>query len=150
MNIFSGFVKMITGGLVSDIGDAIDKNVTSDEERLALRNELAKITQQVNERAMEYAEVIEQNVTARHQADMTSDSAFAKNIRPAVLSVLTIFTLIFAAMPLVKELTDYSFQAWKASLSTLVSLDMLVYGFYFGSRGVEKIATKLSAYLGGK
>ena len=43
MGLFSGIVNLFGGGFVKEVGDAIDKNITSDEEKLQLRNDLAKI-----------------------------------------------------------------------------------------------------------
>lgn len=150
MSIIGGLVKMVTGGLIGDLGDAIDKNVTSDEERMALRNDLAEIARKAEDRALDYAETVEQNVTARHQADMVSDSSLSKNVRPGILVVLTVFTLGYLLVPVFKDLAEHSVVAWEAGLTTLVSLDMLVYGFYFGSRGAEKVAAKIAGSFGGK
>jgi len=147
MSIFGGFVKMITGGLISDVGDAIAKNVTSDEERLALRNDLAEIARKSEERGLEYAEIVEQNITARHNADMNSDSKLAKNIRPYTLIVLTTFTLLYMLVPVFKELNEYSAKAYDATLAALIGLDMMIYGFYFGSRGLEIVAGKIADAL---
>jgi hypothetical protein len=42
MNFFTDFFSGGTASLITAVGDAIDKNVTSDEERKQLDNELAK------------------------------------------------------------------------------------------------------------
>lgn len=148
MGLVSGFLSLLSGGFVKDVGDAIDKNVTSDEERLKLHNELAQINERMVAKSQDVAVEIEKNVTARHDADMKSDNQLAKNVRPVTLVVLTFFTLCYMIVPIFKELTEYQANAYEASLAAIISLDMLVYGFYFGSRGAEKVAAKIAEGLG--
>jgi hypothetical protein len=127
------------GKTVDSIGDAIDKNVTSDEERLQMRNDLAQLQAQVET-------AVSEAVTARHEADMQSDAWLPKNIRPIVLASLTIFTMIYMIIGFWVS-NESALKAYSASLEAILSLDMLAYGFYFGSRGVEKVATRIAAAL---
>lgn len=46
MNFFTDIFNSGVGSLVTAVGDAIDKNVTSDEERKELDNEISKATMQ--------------------------------------------------------------------------------------------------------
>jgi hypothetical protein len=127
------------GDTVGSIGDAIDKNVTSDEERLQMRNDLARLQAQVTT-------VVSEAVTARHAADMASDSWLPKNIRPIALATLTIFTMVYLVAGLWIT-NDAALKAHSGGLDAILSLDMLIYGFYFGSRGLEKIATRIAASM---
>lgn len=146
MSFFGGLVKMVTGGLVGDIGKAIDRNVTSDEERMALHNELAGIEDRQKERVHEAFVMVQQNVTDRHAADMKSDSWLAKNVRPLTLITMTVVTIGYAFTGLYIDIPQDSYKeaVFNAGLQAFVALDMLVYGFYFGSRGVEKVATHVA------
>lgn len=81
MSIIGTIFNSLAGGLVKDIGDAVDKNVTSDEERLTLK---AKIDAQVQA----FMVAIQGQVTERWKADMASDSWLSKSIRPMTLAVI--------------------------------------------------------------
>ena len=84
-------------------------------------------------------DVIEmQEVTKRWQSDMSSDSWLSKNIRPLSLAFLTISLFIYIIL-------DSSLDNFKVDtewVSLLGNLLMLVYGAYYGSRGLEKIRKK--------
>lgn len=131
-------LNFFSGGIIKDVGEAIDRNVTSDEERLTLHNEMAQIVAMAEGKALEFAAVVEQAITARHAADMQSDSWLAKNIRPIVLIVMTLFTILYLLLGLYSNLDQYNLEFYKAGLAMLGSLDGFIYGFYFGSRGLEK------------
>ena len=73
--------------LLGDSSKIIDEVVTSQEEKLILKNELEKI---INANRS----IIEQEVTKRWEADMQSDSWLSKNIRPMVLAFLVFSTVL--------------------------------------------------------
>jgi len=117
----------ITGGKVSDIIEAIgsSKELTSIEKEM-LVNELEQ-------------DVIEmQEITKRWQSDMTSDSWLSKNIRPLSLAFLTLTLFIYIILDSALE----GFKIDSEWVSLLGNLLMLVYGAYYGSRGLEKIRKK--------
>lgn len=66
-----------------------------------------------------------QEVTKRWQSDMSSDSWLSKNVRP--------MTLVFFSIAYVT--------GWflDKSLDSITGLLMVIFGSYFGSRGIEKI-----------
>lgn len=73
--------------------------------------------------------IIEEELTKRHQADMTSDSWLSKNIRPiALIYLMVLFTLAFIV------------NVPEQVLDMLQNLLMVVFVFYFGARSGEKIA----------
>jgi len=85
-----------------------------------------------------YEELEQKNVTSRHGSDMTSDSWLSKNIRPLALAYLTIITTGLAIWTIGWMPADKMpiLQAW---ISLITALLLTVYGFYFGSRGLEKL-----------
>ena len=79
---------------------------------------------------------------------MRSDSWLAKNIRPLSLSALVISTLAYVSSVFWYGITTPIQESlWKAGLEMLSGLDALVFGFYFGSRGVEKSITHVATML---
>lgn len=125
-------LQNIMGGgaseLVKSIGEAVDRNVTNQAEKLALHNELQRI---LNEQ--------EKELTARHAADMASDSWLSKNVRPLTLITLLILYLLFALLDAAGLL-----HVAAAYINMLEQLTMLVMAFYFGSRGLEKISHSIT------
>jgi hypothetical protein len=114
--------------LLGDSSKIIDEVVTSQEEKLTLKNELEKI---LNENKV----VIEQEVTKRWQSDMNSDSWLSKSIRPLVLAWLVVSTtlLIFIDAGVIEFVVE---DKWVDLLQIVL---ITVIGAYFGSRGLEKI-----------
>ena len=114
--------------LLGDSSKIIDEVVTSQEEKLILKNELEKI---INENRS----IIEQEVTKRWEADMQSDSWLSKNIRPMVLAFLVFSTvlMIFIDSGTIVFLVE---DKWVDLLQIVL---ITVIGAYFGSRGLEKI-----------
>lgn len=77
---------------------------------------------------LELERITTEAITARHSADMLSDSALSKNIRPiSLLYLMALFTLAFVI------------QVPETVLTMLRDLLMAVFMFYFGSRTVEKV-----------
>lgn len=90
--------------------------------------ELAAIRSAALAHEAELTRALEQAITARHQADMTSDSRLSKNIRPiSLIYLMGLFTMAF--------LIDVP----ETVLTMLRDLLMSVFMFYFGSRTVEKL-----------
>ncbi len=75
-----------------------------------------------------------QEISKRWTSDMASDSWLSKNIRP--LSLIAIFTgyFMFAMM------SAFGYNANESYVQLLGNWGMLVFGAYFGSRSLEKIA----------
>jgi hypothetical protein len=114
--------------LLGDASEIVDEVVTSQEEKLTLKNELEKI---LNKNRV----VIEQEVTKRWQSDMQSDSWLSKSIRPLVLAWLVVSTtlLIFIDAGVIEFVVE---DKWVDLLQIVL---ITVIGAYFGSRGLEKI-----------
>lgn len=120
-------LQLITGGLVKDIGDVIDKVTTTDEERLAAKQKIQELLEKADNDA-------QTQVTDRWRLDMQSDSFLSKNIRPLVMVFLTaMFTLL--------AFTDGNigqFSIQKEYIPIFQTLLVTVYGAYFVGRTWEK------------
>jgi hypothetical protein len=122
-------------GAILDIGSKlIDKFFPDPEQKAKAQLELLQM-QQTGELAQLNADISEsQELTKRHQADMSSDSWLSKNIRPLMLVALFTAYTGFA----LASVFDYDTKT--AYVDLLGQWGMLAFGFYFGSRGAEKIA----------
>ncbi len=120
-------LSFLTGGLIKDVGDVIDKLTTTDEERLAAKQKLQELLEKADQDA-------QGQITERWKMDMQSDSFLSKNIRPLVLVFLTaVFTLL--------AFTDGNigdFKIGEAYVPIFQSLLITVYGAYFVGRTWEK------------
>jgi hypothetical protein len=116
----------------------IDKLIPDPEQKAKAQIELAKMAQDgelakmANDTRLFEAE--QTAVTERWKSDMASDSWLSKNIRP--MSLIAIFTgyFTFAMM------SAYGYNANESYVQLLGNWGMLVFGAYFGSRSLEKIA----------
>lgn len=76
-----------------------------------------------------------QQVTARHAADMASDSWMSKNVRP-----ITLFYLLFLFTVLVIiDSCNTGFDVSPEYIDLMKAMLLLIFGFYFGGRSLEKI-----------
>ena len=114
--------------LLGNADKVIDEVVTSQEEKLVLKNKLQEI---VNE----HQSVIEQEVSKRWEADMNSDNWLSKSIRPLVMGWLVVANTLLIFI-------DAGFIAFEVEdkwVDLLQIVLITVIGAYFGSRGLEKI-----------
>ena len=117
----------LTGGVIKEIGNVIDKLTTTEEERLEAKKQLQIILEEADNNA-------QQQVTDRWNADMNSDSWLAKNIRPLVLVYLTfVFSLLAFTDGNIGE-----FKIAKEYIPIFQTLLVTVYGAYFVGRTWEK------------
>jgi len=120
-------LQLITGGLVKDIGDVIDKVTTTDEERLAAKQKIQELLEKADNDA-------QTQVTDRWRLDMQSDSFLSKNIRPLVMVFLTAMFTILAFTD--GNIGQFSIQ--KEYIPIFQTLLVTVYGAYFVGRTWEK------------
>jgi hypothetical protein len=78
-------------------------------------------------------EVEQQNVTDRWKADMSSDSALSKNIRPCTLIAILAAYFIFAMM------SAFHLDVNESYVKLLGEWGQLIMLAYFGGRTVEKV-----------
>lgn len=112
----------------------IDKVIPDPAAKAAAQLELQKLAQE-GKLAELQADMNEQNnISDRWKADLASDSWLSKNIRP--MSLIAIFTgyFLFAMM------SAFGYEANEAYVTLLGNWGMLVFGAYFGSRSLEKVA----------
>ena len=121
----------ILGNLLGKADKIVDEVITSQEERMQLKNELQKIIQ-------EQEALIEQEVTKRWESDNLQSSWLPRNIRPLVLAWLVVSTtlLIFIDAGVITFNVD---DEWKSTITAILTITI---GAYFGSRGLEKIKNK--------
>jgi uncharacterized membrane protein (DUF106 family) len=126
---------MIPVAAILDVGmRVLDKFIPDPQAKASAQMELLKM-QQEGRLAELQADVKEQEeLTKRLQADMASDSWLSKNIRPMALIA------VFAAYFLFAMMSAYGHNANEEYVTLLGQWGMLIFSFYFGSRGAEKIA----------
>jgi hypothetical protein len=115
-------------------GKLIDKIFPDANAAEAAKLKLLEL-QQSGQLAQLNADITEQQeLSKRHTADMASDSWLSKNIRPLSLCALFAAYIMFALMSTFDMDTNESYTM------LLGQWGQLAFGFYFGSRGLEKIA----------
>ncbi len=120
-------LKLITGGLIKDIGGVIDKLTTTEEERLQAKQKIQELLEEADKDA-------QQQVTERWKYDMQSDSWMSKNIRPLTLVFLTVMFTLLAFTD--GNIGQFSIQ--KEYIPIFQTLLITVYGAYFVGRTWEK------------
>jgi len=120
-------LQLITGGLIKDVGKVIDNLTTTDEERLAAKLKVEELLEQADKDAQD-------QVTARWESDMKSDSFLSKNIRPMVLIYLTFIFSVLAFFD--GNIGEFSIA--EDYIPIFQSLLITVYGAYFVGRTWEK------------
>lgn len=119
--------QWLSGSVIKDVGNVIDKLTTTDEERLAAKQKIQELLEQADKDA-------QAQVTDRWKADMASDSFLSKNIRPLVLIYLTIIFTILSFF----DGNIGSFKVAQQYVPIFQSLLITVYGAYFVGRTWEK------------
>ena len=117
----------LTGGVIKEVGNVIDKLTTTKEEKL----EAQRLIQEILEKADSDAQ---EQVSRRWEADMKSDSFLSKNIRPLVLIFLTIVFSILAFF----DGNVGGFEVTEEYIPIFQTLLVTVYGAYFVGRTWEK------------
>jgi hypothetical protein len=121
-------IQWLTGGVIKEVGDAIDKLTTTKEEKLLIKKQIQEIMEKANNDA-------EAQITRRWESDMKSDSWLSKNTRPMALIFLSFMAIAFIWVDSHHEISFTVEQEWIGLLKQLLTT---VYIAYFGSRGVEK------------
>ena len=120
--------QWLTGGVIKEVGDVIDKLTTTDEEKLLIKKQVQEIMNKANADA-------ESQITKRWESDMKSDSWLSKNTRPMALIFLSFMAIAFIWVDSHHEISFTVEQEWIELLKQLLTT---VYVAYFGSRGFEK------------
>lgn len=145
MPVIDKIISLLGGGLIKEVGNVIDKFVTTDAEREVAKKEISDLFIQAEAQA-------QNELTERQKIDMNSDSWLAKNIRPLVLifilGMYSIFSIIDGNMgsEIVKGVVVPVFKINSAYVELLGEWGMLIMSFYFGSRGIEKVMETIGKY----
>jgi len=117
-----------------DVGmKVLDKFVPDPEAKAKAQAELLKMQQEGRLAELNADNIENQELTKRHEADMSSDSWLSKNIRPGTLIFILIVYTVFAMM------SAYGYNANESYVTLLGQWGMLIMSFYFGGRTLEKI-----------
>jgi hypothetical protein len=139
----SWFTEIISGGvdkIVDSVGSAIDKNFTTDHERLQMQNELEKIKLDARLSAAKLEQEAEaklnEEISKRWVADMSSDEPLAKKVRPLSLVYLLLFMSIIIVSDSIEPL---AFDVKESYVDLIQILLLTVFAAYFGGRTLEKM-----------
>ena len=135
MSFITDIFSSSVGSVVDSVGSAIDKLVTSDAEKLALKNELIKIQTDAKLKEQEIDIQYAMEATKRQSNDMQSDSWLSKNIRPMTL----IFILVMYSLLSISS--GFEFEVTESYVSLLGQWGMLIMSFYFSGRTIEKVSS---------
>lgn len=126
-DIFSSSASAI----VDSVGAAIDKLVTSDAEKLQLKNELVKIQLEATLKANEQANEAEEQITERWKSD--NEHIITRLVRP--LSYTWVIVLFSAVM--IGD-NNWGFTVKDAYIPVMETLLTTMTIAYFGGRTFEK------------
>jgi hypothetical protein len=119
--------QWLTGGVIKNIGDVVDKLTTTEEEKLVIKKQIQEILEKADSDA-------QAQVTDRWKSDMASDSFLSKNIRPLVLIYLTFVFTVLSFF----DGNIGGFTVAEQYIPIFQSLLITVYGAYFVGRTWEK------------
>ena len=124
--MINNLVGGLFGKVVENAEGILDEIITTDEEREAAKAKMRQMLLDSEAKAQE-------QVTARWEADMKSDSWLSKSIRPLVLAWLVVCTtlLIFIDAGVIMFTVE---DKWVDLLQLVL---ITVIGAYFGGRSIE-------------
>ena len=118
-----------------DVGmKVLDKFIPDPAEKAKAQAELLKMQQEGRLAELQADSKEAEELTKRLQADMASDSWLSKNIRPMILIAVFVAYFVFAVA------SAFGINVTQAYVELLGQWGMLSVSFYFGSRGMEKVA----------
>ena len=126
--MINNLIGGLFGKVVENAEGILDEIITTDEEREAAKAKMRQMLLDSEAKAQE-------QVTARWEADMKSDSWLSKSIRPLVLAWLVVCTtlLIFIDAGVIMFTVE---DKWVDLLQLVL---ITVIGAYFGGRSIEKV-----------
>lgn len=131
MSFISDIFSSSVGTVVKELGEAVDSLVTSDKERLELKNKLTEIQVKAKLSEIELANKYEAEITARNNADQAQGNFLTKSARPIFLYwVMAIVTIIVFGGMFDKNIPDVYVPAVFGLAGAAVT-------FFFGSKGLE-------------
>ena len=136
MSMLSNVLSGALGNIIDSVGNAADRLITSDEERLKLKNELIQLQLQYNLELQDKTVELEKEVTKRWISD--NEHWVTRIVRPSV--VVWLFFLFTVVILFDGNLWDFSVNpAYIPILETTLQTVVIA---YFAGRSVEK-STKI-------
>ena len=123
--------QKLFGETANGIANIVDRFVQTNEEK-------HKANQEIQQLFQSFEIEMQKNTTERWKYDSTSDSWLSKNIRPLVLLILVISTILLVFI----DAGKISFEVKESWVDLLQIVLITVIGAYFGSRGLEKYSKK--------
>jgi|TARA_R110002012_G_scaffold219843_1_gene391326 hypothetical protein len=120
-------LEKLFGETASGIANIVDRFVQTKEEKHEAEKEIQKLFQN-------FEIEMQKNTTERWKFDSNSDSWLSKNIRPIVLLILVISTILLVFV----DAGVLEFDVKESWVDLLQIVLITVIGAYFGSRGLEK------------
>jgi uncharacterized membrane protein (DUF106 family) len=111
----------------------LDKVIPDPAAKAEAQAKLIEIQQQGRLAELQADTAEAQELTKRQESDMASDSWLSKNIRP--MSLIAIFLAYF----LFTMMSAFGYDAKESYVQLLGTWGQLIFGFYFGSRCLEKL-----------
>jgi len=117
-----------------DVGmKVLDRFIPDPAEKAKAQAELLKMQQEGRLAELNADNIEAQELSKRHQADMSSDSWLSKNIRPATLIFILFVYTVFGIG------SAFEMNVHQPYVELLGQWGMLIMSFYFGGRTLEKI-----------
>lgn len=135
MSIKAGIVESV-GKAAGEVMKGLDGLFTSDDERNTARVLLTEKFNNLSQVLTGFVMAQEAERTARHKADMQSDSWLSKNVRPITLIFLL---MVYTVLAFADSITGLNFDVPNKYIEGYDSMLTAVFGFYFLSRGLEKV-----------
>lgn len=131
MSWLSELFSSSAGAIVDSIGKAADSLITSDEERLQLKNELIKIQLEATLKANAQANEAEAQITERWKSD--NEHVITRLVRPFSFGwVILLFSVVIIGD------TNWGFTVKDAYIPVIETLLVTMTIAYFGGRSIEK------------
>ncbi len=124
-------LEKLFGETASGIANIVDRFVQTKEEKHEAKKEIQQLFQN-------FEIEMQKNTTERWKFDSNSDSWLSKNIRPLVLLILVVSTILLVFI----DAGAIDFEVKENWVDLLQIVLITVIGAYFGSRGLEKYSNK--------
>ena len=124
-------IQKLFGETTKGIADIVDRFVQTKEEKHEANQEIQRLFQS-------FEIEMQKNTTERWKYDSQSDSWLSKNVRPIVLLILVICTLLL----IILDAGNSTFVVKDSFVDLLQLILLTTIGAYFGSRGLEKYNKK--------
>jgi len=154
--MLSNFIKKVTSGgitsVVGAVGKVVDNIHTSEEEKLKIKAEIAKIEKEhllkMKEVQNEADKLVMEEVKAKTAlmiAETNSDDKFVRRVRPIIFLSLTFVFLLLLFMFGIASLLGIALTItpeFMAMMEMFKSIYMAFLSIYVGGRTVEKVTDK--------